>query len=132
MSIEIGVARPPTRGALRIACSIGLIFGAMCMVAYALGSLTRTEWMVWLAPVTVALDSILFLERPGHDTSRPFASAPDTREEADVPVHLGLTIIAACAAAWAAYTGNRVALILGASFAVLGKVLQRRAELTHD
>ena len=91
-------------------------FAAMALVAHAFGQFTRTEWVLWLAPLTVALDGSLLLRVRDSDS---VALIPPF----DIPAYLPSCITTAALATAGAYTGNRAALLMGAALAILGNAL---------
>ena len=105
--------------------SITVSLAVMVLVAYAFGRVSRTEWVWWLAPLTVSLDgSLLF--RAGARGSVALLSLSELPmfRDGGVPIYLVSASLAACVAAWAAFTGNRAALIIGAAFAIVGRALE--------
>jgi hypothetical protein len=99
-------------------------FVAVGLIAYALGRVTRTEWVWWLAPLTVAVDgSILLRPHVGHSAA---LSPLEDHLVADLDVRMLLTSSAAAAimAAYGAFTGNRSAIITGAVLAIVGNALE--------
>ena len=96
----------------------------MALIAYAFGRVTRTEWVWWLAPLTVAVDgSFLLRARVGDSAAlSPF----DDHLVADLDVRMLLTSSAAAAAmaAYGAFTGNRLAIVTGAALAIVGNALE--------
>ena len=116
------------RQLLRAIASIVFGVTAMAAVAYLFGWMSRTAWVLWLAPLTVALEgSLLF--RPGI-RGRAALSPSELPVVGDLGVSVFLVTsgVAAGVTAWGAYTGNSLALMLGAAGAILGTVLQRREE----
>jgi hypothetical protein len=117
------------RRLLRAIGWVALCLAAMALVAYAFGRVTRTEWVWWLAPLTVALDgSLLF--RAGVRGGAALLSLSELRMFRDLgaPIYLGASGVAAGVAAWGAYTGNRLALIVGAAVAILGRAFEHGEE----
>ena len=115
-----------SRRVLRAVPSLTLGLAAMVLLAYAFGRLTRSDWVWWLAPLTVALDGGMLLRaRPSASVARysPFDDllGPD----GGVPVYLASSIATVGLAAAGAYSGNRPALIIGAALAILGNALDR-------
>ena len=113
------------RRVLRVVLSIMLGIAVMVVVASAFGHVTRSEWVWWLAPLTVAFDGSLLLRAPHRDTAQPFTSA-DLHYFSDpgAPIYVMLCIVATVVAAAGAYAGNRPAIIIGASFAIIGRALE--------
>jgi hypothetical protein len=115
---------------VRTILSITLCLAAMGVVAYAFGHVTRTEWVWWLAPLTVALDgSLPFRARARGGTALLSPAELPVIRDLGVPLYLVSSGVAIGAAAWGAYTGNRLALIVGAAFAILGREYARGEEL---
>lgn len=113
------------RRVLRVVLSIMAGIVAMVVVALAFGHVTRTEWVWWLAPLTVAFDGSLLLRAPHRGTAELFT--PGDRHyfrDPGAPIHLMLCIVATVVAAAGAYAGNRPAIIIGASFAIIGRALE--------
>lgn len=116
------------RRVLRAVSSITLSLAVMGLVAYGFGRVTRTEWVWWLAPLTVALDALLFRAR-GRGGAAPLSpSGLHVFRDPGAPIHLVSSVVATAVTAWAACTGNRLALIIGATFAVLAKAVERGEE----
>ena len=115
-----------SRRVLRAVPSLTLGLAAMVLLAYAFGRLTRSDWVWWLAPLTVALDgSMLLRARPGEGVAR-FSSFDDLLgSDGAVPVYLASSIATVGLAAAGAYSGNRPALIIGAALAILGNALDQ-------
>lgn len=99
-------------------------FVAMALIAYALGRVTRTEWVWWLAPLTVAVDGSFLLR--SHAGNSAALSPLEDRPVADLDVRTLLTSSAAVAimAACGAFTGNRLTIVTGAALAVVGNALE--------
>ena len=117
------------RRVLRAVLSITLNLAVMGLVAHALGRVTRTEWVWWLAPLTVALDgSFLFRARVSDSAALLSPSEPDIVSDAETSSHLVSYVVAAGVTIWGALTGNRPAIILGAAFAILGRAFERGEE----
>ena len=101
----------------------------MGLVAYALGRATRSEWVWWLAPLTVALDgSLLLRARLSDGRTRATSFEAPLVDDLNVPMCFVWSIVVAGMAAAGAYTGNRPALITGAALAILGNALERGEE----
>jgi hypothetical protein len=113
------------RRVLRVVLSILLGIAVMWVVASAFGHVTRSEWVWWLAPLTVAFDGSLLLRAPLRGSGEPFTPAElHYLRDPGAPIHLISCIVATAVAAWGAYAGNRSAIIIGASFAILGRALE--------
>lgn len=113
------------RQLLRAIGSITLCLAAMGLIAYAFGRVTRTEWVWWLAPLTVALDgSLLF--RAGVRGGDALLSLSELHifRGPGASIYVASSGVAAGVAAWGAYTGNRLALFMGAAFAILARALE--------
>jgi hypothetical protein len=102
----------------------------MGLLAYALGRATRSEWVWWLAPLTVAVDGSLLL-RPRLPERAAALSPLDSPVVADLDARILLMSSAAAAimAAGGAFTGNRPAIVMGAALAILGKALEHAEEI---
>ena len=98
----------------------------MGLGAYGFSRLTRTDWVWWLAPLTVALDgSLLFrAQAPGGPALFSIAELPLFRDSG-VSSYLVSSLLTTGVAVWGVYTGNRLALLIGAAFAILGVGLER-------
>lgn len=103
----------------------------MALVAYGVGRLTLTEWVWWLAPLTVAVDGS-FLLRVRLSDSTALLSPLEVPVVADLGASGSLAAFTAAAgmAIWGAYSGSRLALIMGAALALLGNALQECEEAT--
>lgn len=121
------------RRLLRAVGSIALCLAAMVVVAYAFGHVTRTEWVWWLAPLTVAVDGSLPFRGRGRGGAAVLSplELPIFRD-LGVPLYLVSSGVATALVAWSAYTGNRLALIIGAAFAILGREHERGEEPTFE
>jgi len=109
---------------LRAVPSLTLGLAAMVLLAYAFGRLTRSDWVWWLAPLTVALDGGMLLRARPSDSVALFSSFDDLLgPDGGVPVYLASSIVTVGLAAAGAYSGNRPALIIGAALAILGNAL---------
>jgi peptidoglycan/LPS O-acetylase OafA/YrhL len=114
------------RRALRAVVSITLGLAGMCLVAYAFGRVTRTAWVWWLAPLTVALDGSRLLRARVCGTGAILSSSGlPTSRDLGFSIYLVSSIVAAGVAAWGTYTSNRLAVIVGAVVAILGSELER-------
>ena len=114
---------------LRAVPSVTLGFAAMALVAYAFGRATRSEWVWWLAPLTVAVEGT-FLLRARVADSAALLSAWRSRTFADLeaPLYIASSVVAAGTAALGAYTGNRLAIVIGAILVILWKALEHAEE----
>jgi hypothetical protein len=109
---------------LRAVPSLTLGLAAMAVLAYALGRLTRSEWVLWLAPLTVALDGSVLLRSRPHDSVAMFSPLEDLLgADVQAPAYLISAIVTAGLATAGAYSGNRPALLIGAALALLGNAL---------
>ena len=101
--------------------SVTLGLAAMVLVAYGFGRVSRTEWVWWLAPLTVAVDgSLLLRARLGE---RAALRSPTDACDLEACINLTSCLVSSGIAAWGAYTGNRLAVMIGAAIAILGKSL---------
>lgn len=114
---------------LLVVITVTLGFAAMALVAYAFGRATHSEWVWWLAPLTVAVEGT-FLLRARIANSATLLSAWRTRTFADLEasIYLASSVVAAGTAAFGAYVGNRPAVVIGAILAILWKALERAEE----
>lgn len=113
------------RRVLRVVLSIVLGIAVMVVVAFAFGHVTRTEWVWWLAPLTVAFDGGILLRAPLRGSAEPFTPAElQYFRDPGAPIYLISCIGATVFAAAGAYAGNRPAIIIGASFAIIGRALE--------
>jgi hypothetical protein len=117
---------------LLVVITVTLGFAAMALVAYALGRVTCSEWVWWLAPLTVAVEGT-FLLRARVANSAAILPAWGTHTFADLeaPIYLASSVVAAGTAAFGAYTGNRPAIVIGAILAILWKALERAENGTY-
>lgn len=105
--------------------SIALWLAVMGLVAYGFGQMTRTEWVWWLAPLTVSLDgSLLFRPGPRGVAILSLSELP-VFSDRSVPLYLVSSLVTAGVAAWGAFSGNRVAVITGAALAILVRALEQ-------
>jgi hypothetical protein len=105
--------------------SIALWLAGMGLVAYGFGHVTRTEWLLWLAPLTVSLDgSLLFRAGPRGAAILSLSELP-VFSDRSVPLYLVSFLVTAAIAAWGAFSGSRVALITGAALAILARALEQ-------
>ena len=92
----------------------------MCLAAYAFGRWTSTEWVWWLAPITVAVDGSRLFRSRAYGSAVPLSvSELRLANDAVASIYMASSFVAAVVAAWGAYTGNRPAIILGAIVAIL-------------
>ena len=106
--------------------SIALWLVVTGLVAYGFGHVTRTEWVWWLAPITVTLEGSLLFRAGlrGDPAVLSVSELPMFRRS--VPAYL----VSITLAAWGAFSGHRVALITGAAFAILVRALAPADEPT--
>jgi hypothetical protein len=118
------------RRVLRVVISITLGLAVMGLVAYAVGRVMRTEWVWWLAPLTVVVDcSLLFGPRVSGSAALVSPRGPRTSPDSDTPLYLLSAVVAVGLAAWGAYVGNRPAIIIGAASAIFGRAFECREGL---
>lgn len=110
--------------------SVTLGLAAMALVAYAFGRVTRTEWVWWLAPLTVAVEGSLLLGARLND--RAARLSPLDAHDLDTCINLTSCLVSSGMAAWGAYTGNRLVIIIGAAIAILGKSLDADIHEPHN
>ena len=109
-----------TERVFRAASSIASTFAVMAIVAYAFGRLSRTDWVWWLAPLTVALEVTRFIRADLRDGGAIFASSTDsTDSESETSLYVTSCAIATGMAIWGAYAGSRVAIITATAGAVI-------------
>lgn len=105
----------------------------MGLAAVAFGNLTRTEWTLWLVPLTIAVDGSLLFRAPIDESGRVlWPSRVCIFTDPEIPTYLLSSLLAAGLAAWGAYVGHRAAIIVGAAFAVLVSALERNEERRFD
>ena len=105
----------------------------MGLAAVAFGNLTRTEWTLWLVPLTIAVDGSLLFRAPVDENGRVlWPSRVCIFTDPEIPSYLLSSLLAAGLAAWGAYVGHRAAIIVGAAFAVLVSALERNEEPRFD
>lgn len=110
---------------LRVVLAIIVGIAVMAVAASAFGHVTRTEWVWWLAPLTVAFDGSLLLRTPVRGNAPLFTPAElHLFRDRGAPIYLIACIVATGVAAWGACVGNRPAIIIGAAFAILGRALE--------
>ena len=103
--------------------SIALWLAVMGLAAYGFGQATRTEWIWWLAPLTVSLDgSLLFRAGPRGVAILSLSELP-VFSDRSVPLYLVSFLVTAGVAAWGAFSGSRVAIVTGAALAILVRAL---------
>jgi hypothetical protein len=126
-------AKLVTQRVLRVVVSITLSLAVMGLIAYGFGRATHTEWVWWLAPLTVALDASFPFRARVHGSAAllSLSEIPILRDKG-TPIFLASSVVAAVVAAWGAYTGNRFALIIGAAFAILGRAFECSEEPALD
>ena len=113
------------RRVLRVVLAIIVGIAVMAVASSAFGHVTRTEWVWWLAPLTVAFDGSLLLRAPLRGTAEPFTPAElHYFRDPGASIYLISCIFATVVAAVGAYAGNRPAIIIGASFAIIGRALE--------
>ena len=121
------------RPLLRALVSIAVGGTVMGVVAWVFSSMSRTAWVWWLAPLTVALEgSPLFRPARRGEAAVLSPSELPVVGDAGVSTYFVSCGVATSVAAWGAYTGNRFALIVGAACAILGTALQRSELLTFE
>lgn len=109
-----------TERVFRAAPSIASTFAVMAIVAYAFGRLSRTDWVWWLAPLTVALEGTRFIRADLGDGDAIFSSSTDSTDaESDTSLYVASCVIATGMAIWGAYAGSRVAIITATVGAVI-------------
>lgn len=109
-----------TERVFRAAPSIASTFAAMAIVAYAFGRLSRTDWVWWLAPLTVALEGTRFIRADLRNSEAAFASSADSTDaESETSLYVTSCAIATGMAIWGAYAGSRVAIITATAGAVI-------------
>ncbi len=104
--------------------SVMLALALLALVAYGLGHLTHSDWVWWLAPLTVALEGTRFISAELHngaETVSSFADAADA--DADASVYVASCAIATGMAVWGVYAGNRLAILTGTAVAVAWNTL---------
>ena len=103
----------------------------MALIAYAMGRVSRTDWVWWLAPLTVAVDGSILLRARVSD-SAAFNSPLDDPLFVDLDPRIVLASSAAATviAALGAFGGNRPVIVAGAVLAILGRTLERTEETT--
>ena len=117
------------RRLLRAIASITLSMAVMGLVAYGFGRLSRTAWVWWLAPLTVALEGSLLFRARGRGSAAVLSlSELSVFGDLGVPLYVVSSAVAAGVAAWAAYSGNRLVLIIGAACAIFGMAFERPDE----
>ena len=122
-----------THDVLRAMPCFALGVAGMGLAAVAFGNLTRTEWTLWLVPLTIAVDGSLLFRAPIDESGRVlWPSRVCIFADPEVPTHLLSSLLAAGLTAWGAFAGHRTAIIVGAAFAVLVSALERNEEPRFD
>lgn len=105
----------------------------MGLAAVAFGNLTRTEWTLWLVPLTIAVDGSLLFRAPIDERGRVlWPSRVCIFTDPEIPTYLFSSLLAAGVTAWGAYAGHRTASIVGAVFVILVSALERNEEPRLD
>ncbi len=114
---------------LLVAITVTLGFAAMTLVAYAFGRATHSEWVWWLAPLTVAVEGTFLLRaRVANGATMLSAWRTGTFADLEAPIYIASSVVAAGTAAFGAYVGNRPAVVIGAILAILWKALEHAGE----
>ena len=114
---------------LLVAITVTLGFAAMTLVAYAFGRATHSEWVWWLAPLTVAVEGTFLLRaRVANSATMLSAWRTGTFADLEAPIYIASSVVAAGTAAFGAYVGNRPAVVIGAILAILWKALEHAGE----
>ena len=114
---------------LLVAITVTLGFAAMTLVAYAFGRATHSEWVWWLAPLTVAVEGHFLLRARGANSATILsAGRTGTFADLEAPIYIASSVVAAGTAALGAYVGNRPAVVIGAILAILWKALEHAGE----
>jgi hypothetical protein len=109
---------------LRAVPSITFGFVGMVVIAYALGRASRTEWVWWLAPLTVAVEGCCML-RVGIGDGGTHASSLESHlvTSLDARTFFASSAAATGMSALGAFAGNRVAIVTGAALTIIGTTL---------
>ena len=105
----------------------------MGLAAVAFGNLTRTEWTLWLVPLTIAVDGSLLFRAPIDESGRVlWPSRVCIFTDPEIPTYLVSSLLAAGLTAWGAYAGHRAAIFVSAAFVILVSALERNEEPRFD
>lgn len=97
----------------------------MGLAAVAFGNLTRTEWTLWLVPLTIAVDGSLLFRAPIDESGEvPWPSRVCVFTDPEIRTYLLSSVLAA----WGAYAGHRTVIIVGAALVILVSALDRNEE----
>ena len=114
---------------LLVVITVTLGFAAMTLVAYAFGRATHSEWVWWLAPLTVAVEGTFLLRaRVANGATMLSVWRTGTFADLEAPIYIASSVVAAGTAAFGAYVGNRPAVVIGAILAILWKALEHAGE----
>jgi hypothetical protein len=98
----------------------------MALIAHTIGQATQTEWVWWLAPLTVAVNGIALLRAGvGDDTGALSPFDDHLVAELDPRVVVASSAVVTAMAAYGAFTGNRMAIVTGAVLAMVGTALEQ-------
>ena len=122
-----------THDVLRAVPCFAFGVGGMGLAAVAFGNLTRTEWTLWLVPLTIAVDGSLLFRAPIDESGRVlWPSRVCIFTDPEIPSYLLSSLLAAGLTAWGAYAGHRTAIIVGAAFVILVRALDGNEEPRFD
>jgi hypothetical protein len=103
--------------------SITLALAVMGLVAYVFGRLSRSDWVLWLPALTVALEGTRFIRAELRDGAAISSSADSIDVDPEASVYVASCAMATGMALWGVYAGNRPAIIIGTAVAVVGNTL---------
>ena len=103
---------------VRAVPSITLVLAVMALVAYAFGHFTRSDWVWWLPPLTVALEGTRFIRADLRNGTAILSSSADSID-ADPEVYVASCAMATGMGVWGVYAGNRLAILIGTAVAVV-------------
>ena len=114
-------------GVFRAVLSITLALAVIALVAYVFGHLSRSDWVLWLPPLTVALEGTRFIRAELRDGAAILSSSADSIDaDREASVYVASCAMATGMALWGVFAGNRLAILIGTALAVVGNTLDWR------
>ena len=109
---------------LRAVPSITLTLPVMALVAYVFGQLSRSDWVLWLPPLTVAFEGTRLIRADFRNGAAILSSSADSIDaDPEASVYVASCAMATGMALWGIYAGNRLAIIIGTAVAVVWNAL---------
>jgi hypothetical protein len=103
----------------RAVLSIALALAVMALGAYALGRLTSSDWVWWLAPLTVALEGARLIRPDFRDRTGIASSADPLDADPDPSAYVTSCVMTTGMAVWGVCASNRWAILTGTAVAVV-------------